>query len=154
AVRLARIRADAGRGVARARRVTLVAGGADDGVRADADAGRADVALGAGIAVVAGRGVVGVVAAGGRIAEVVGAGVAIVATRRCPTHAGTGSLAHVARVAGLAVIPSRAVGLARVRADAGRGVAASGRMALIAGGAHDRVAADAGTRLAGIGLGA
>src|SRR5262249_44279862 len=82
AVGLARVGAGAGGGVAGAGRVTLVAGGADDRVRADADTGRADIALRAGVAVVAGRGVVGVAAADGRIAEVVGAGVAVIAVRR------------------------------------------------------------------------
>src|SRR5206468_2387778 len=50
-----RIGAGTRRGVAGSHRVTLVRGGAYDGVRASADAGLARVGLGAGVAVVAGR---------------------------------------------------------------------------------------------------
>src|SRR4029077_2344409 len=53
AVRLRRPGAHAGRGIAGARIVALVSGGADDGARAGADAGLAGVGAGAGIAVVA-----------------------------------------------------------------------------------------------------
>src|SRR5262249_58722370 len=60
AVGLDGVRADAGRGVAGARRMALVRGGADDGVGPDAGARRAGVALRAGVPVFAGGGVGGV----------------------------------------------------------------------------------------------
>src|SRR5262249_14187050 len=127
AVGLLGIRADAGRGVAGAGRVALVGGGADHRIAADAGAGLTGVLLRTRIAVVARGGVVGVHAAGGRVAGVVGAGVAVVAIRRRAAHAYAAAAGVVgrARVAVVAV-----AGVVRVLA-AGGGVAGVGRAGVV-----------------------
>src|SRR5262249_4550623 len=117
--------------------MALIERGADDRVRARADAGLAGVALRTGVPVVAGRavGVGGVGAgAGGRVA---GAGVVALveggADDRIGRRAGAG-LAGVALRAGVAVVAGHAVGLARVRARTGGGVAGAGVVTLVEGG--------------------
>src|SRR5439155_9953824 len=142
--------AGARRGVARARRVALVEGGAGDGV-ADAAPALAGVGLRAGVAVVArrpiGRGGDGAAARRGvacarRVALVEGGagdGVADAAP----------ALAGVGLRAGVAVVARRPIGRGGVGAAARRGVARARHVALIEGGAADRgLLADA--RIAGI----
>src|SRR5438094_593533 len=80
--------------------------------------------MGAEVAVVAGRGVVGVDAPRGRVATVV--------------------------AAGLAVVAGGAIGVGGVGAHAARRVAGAGDVALIGIGASDRVAARADPCLAGV----
>src|SRR5205814_547307 len=115
AVSLVRGGAGAARRITGAGDVALIERGADDGVRAGADAGLAGAALGAEVAVVARReiGQRRVRAAGRGIAAVGGTAVAVVAVGRrtagaAPTCAGVG------RGAGAAVVARR--GVVRVRA--------------------------------------
>src|SRR5439155_6244759 len=83
--------------------VALVGGRARDGVAAGADPALAGVGLGAGVAVVAGSGVVGVDAAACGVAAVVGADVPVVAVERGATDAGVGH-ARLGATADVAVI--------------------------------------------------
>src|SRR5439155_13131951 len=62
-------------------------------------------------------------------------------------------LAGVGLRAGVAVVARRPVGLGRVRAEAARRIADARDVALVLGGADDRVAAGAGAGLAGVGPG-
>src|SRR5438876_731087 len=154
AVRLGWVRAHAGRRVARADVVALVLGSAGDGVRAGARAGLAGIGARAGVAVVAPRAVrlCGVGARAGRrvaLPDVValilgGAGDGI----RAGARAG---FARIRARAGVAVVPCRTVRRCGVRAHAGRRVARAGVMALILGGAGDRVRAGARACLARVG---
>src|SRR5205823_2453067 len=81
AVRRGRVGAGPGGRIAGAGVVALIEGGADDGVRPDAGAGLAGVALGAGVAVAAGR-AVGLVRVGaGAVGRITGAGVATLIER-------------------------------------------------------------------------
>src|SRR3989449_295416 len=147
--------AAARRGVARARHVALVEGGAGDGVAPDAAPTLAGVGLRAGVGVGAGcavrlrgggagarRGV-----AGARHVALVGGGAGDgVAPDAAPTLAGVGLRAGVAVGAGCAV------GLGGIAAGARHGIAGARRVALVGGRTHDRdrgVLADAG--VAGIG---
>src|SRR5437667_112477 len=154
AVRLGRVRARAGRRVARADVVALVLGGAGDGIRAGARAGLAGIGTGAGAGGVARRAVrLGGVRTRARRrgarADVValvlgGAGDGV--------RAGAGAgLARIGVRAGVAVVARRAVRLCGVRAHAGRRVARPHAVALILGGAGDRIRAGARAGLAGIG---
>src|SRR5207244_1850769 len=128
AIGLARVGADAGDGVAAARVVALIGGGADDGGRPDAGASLTGVGLGARrVALVGGGG-----DDGGR------------------ADAGAG-LAGVGRGAGMAVGAGAAVRLGRGGAAAARRVADASDMALVEGGADDGVYPDAGAGLAGVG---
>src|SRR5439155_274235 len=147
--------AGAARRVADAGVVALFEGGADDGVRPDAGAGLAGVALGAGVAVAAGR-AVGLVRVGaGAVGRITGAGVVTLIERSAEDgiRAGAGAgLAGVGLGAGVAVAAGRAVGLARVGAGAGLGIAASGVVALVEGGSPARRSSDLGAGLAGVAL--
>src|SRR5262249_38094481 len=135
-----RIGADAARRVADAGDVALIEGRADDGVRPDARAGLAGVALRAGIAITAGAPVrlvrVGAEAAR-RIAD---AGVVALIERgaddgvRPDARAG---LAGVGLGTGIAIGARAAVGDVRIGADAARRIADAGDVALIDGRAHD-----------------
>src|SRR5439155_113812 len=147
--------ADARGGVAGAGGVALVGGGAHDGVGAHARSGRAGVGPRACLAVVAGR----AVGLGGFAAEACrefagAAGVALVGAvslHGALPLSGTGR-AGVGPRAGVAVVARRAVELGGIGADARRGVADAGGVALVGGGAHDGVHAHAGAGLAGGGL--
>src|SRR5207253_930722 len=66
-------------------------------------------------------------------------------------HAGAG-LAGVVLRAGVAVVARRSVELGGIAAGARRGVAGAGGVALVGGGAHDRVRTHADACLAGVGL--
>src|SRR5439155_14716667 len=68
-----------------------------------------------------------------------------------PAHACAAGVAHGAEEA---IIAGHAIGLARVGADAGDGVAAAPVVALVGGRADNGVRPDAGAGLAGVGLGA
>src|SRR5439155_300483 len=157
AIGFARVGADAGDGVAAARLVALIGGGADDGVRPDAGAGLAGVGLGAriaggaGAAVRLGRGGADAVRriAGARVVALCGGG----ADDGVRPDAGAG-LAGVDLGAGIAVGAGAAVRLGRVGAGAVGRIAGARVVALIEGGADDRVCPDAGAGLAGVGLGA
>src|SRR5439155_257982 len=129
AVDLARVGAGAVGRIADAGVVTLIEGRTDDGVCPGAGARLAGVALGAGVAVVAGGAVhlgrVGT-GAGGRITDA-----RLVALVRGSAddgvRAGAGArLAGVALRAGVAVVAGRTVRRGRVRADAARRVADAG----------------------------
>src|SRR5439155_1446687 len=154
-VGLGGIAADARRGAAGTGGVALVGGGAHDGVGAHAGAGRAGIGPRAGVAVVAGRSVgLGGIAADARRGVAGAGGVALVgggANDRVRPRAGAGR-ADVGLRAGAAAAPCRSVGLGGTAADARRGVADAGGMALVGGGAHDRVRPRADARLAGVGL--
>src|SRR5438132_1037200 len=151
-----RVGAAPGRRVADARLVAGVLGGADDRVRAHAETGRAGVGLRAAIAVAArcpvrlrrwltlasrfvACPVVALVPEEGAIAG------------GAPAHACAAGVAHGAEEP---IIAGHAIGFGRGGADAGDGVAAARDVALIGGGADDRVCPDAGAGLAGVGLGA
>src|SRR5207253_6209322 len=109
-VRGRRVRADAARRVADAGDMTLILGRADDRVRADAGAAEAGAALGAEVAVLAGReiGERRVRAPGRRIAAVGGAGVVVVTVGWRPPDAAP-ARAGVGRGAGVAVVARRRV---------------------------------------------
>src|SRR5205814_862959 len=151
AVRLGRVRARAGRRVARADVVTLVLGGAGDGVRAGAGACLARVRARARAVVVARRAVrLGWVRAhaGRRIAR---ADVVALVLGSAGDGVRAGARAGLARIgarAGVAVVARRAVRLCGVRAHAGRRVARSYAVALILGGAGDGFRAGARACLA------
>src|SRR5206468_2248405 len=136
AVGLGGVRAPEGRRVARARGVTLVGCGADDGVPAHAHAALAGIRPRAGVAICAGAavGLGGVRAWAGR--RVARARVA---------------LAGVGPRAGVAIGAGAAVGLGGVRARAGRGVACARVVTLVLRSAHDWVAAHARSCLACVG---
>src|SRR5207249_3893427 len=150
-----RIRADAGRGVAGARDVALVGGGADDGVAACAGARLAGIGLRARVAVAAGGAVGGV-----RIRADAGRGVAgprdVALLDGGPAdgiRAGAGPrLAGVGLCARVAVVAGGAVGGVRIRADAGRRVAGPRHVTLIQHRVRERVRSGAAPRLAGVGL--
>src|SRR5439155_1553508 len=146
AVRLVRVGADAARGIAGARDVTLIEGGADDGVRPDAGAGLAGVGLRASAAVVAG-GSVGLVRGGAGAGDV--ALVERAADDRVRPRTGAG-LAGVALRASVAVAAGGTVRLGGVGAGAARRIAGAGDMALVEGGADDGVRPHAGAGLAGV----
>src|SRR5262249_10313671 len=137
--------------------VALIEGGADDGVRARADTGLAGVALRAGAPVVAARAVLLVGVRAGAIRRGAHPGnVALIgrgADDGVCTRADAG-LAGVALGAAVAVGAGGAVGLLGMGAGAVGRVTGAGIVALIEGGADDRVGARAHARLAGVGLGA
>src|SRR5207253_1737832 len=149
-VRRRGVGAAARRGIARARHVALVEGGAGDGVAPDAAPTLAGVGLRAGVAVVAGRPVrrrgVGAAARRGvararHVAPLRGSAVDGVAPDAAPALAGVGLRAGVAVGAGCAV------GLGGIAAGARHGIAGARRVALVGGRTHDRdrgVLADAG----------
>src|SRR5437764_598623 len=141
------------RRVADAHAMAGVLGGADDRIRADAEAGRTGVGLRAGIAVAArgplrlrrwltlsrclvARAIVALIREGGAV------------TGGATAHASAAAVVHGAEET---IIAGRTVGLARVGAAAGRRVAAARVVTLIEGGADDGVSADAGAGLAGVG---
>src|SRR5437016_5506663 len=147
--------AAARRGVARARHVALVEGGAGDGVAPDAARALAGVGLRAGVAVVArrpvGRRGGGAAARRGvararHVALVEGGAGDGVAPDAAPALAGVGLRADVA------VVARRPVGRRGGGAAARRGVARARHVALVEGGAGDGVAPDAAPALAGVGL--
>src|SRR5205807_2314274 len=145
AVGLDGVAAGARRGIAGARRVTLVGGRAHDRVRAHAGAPLAGVALRAVIAVVAGCAVgLDGVAAGAR-RRIAGAGrVALVggdAHDWIRAHAGA-ALAGVGPGARVAVVAALAVRLIVTAASSRGGVAGAGGVALVAR-THDRIRAHA-----------
>src|SRR2546427_754453 len=138
-VRLGGIRAEAGRGVAGAGDVALVEGGADDrrpgaGSALAAVAGRAGEAIEIGRASCRGR--VWISVGGGLLKEKeVGLGLGGAEDRR----SGAGSArAAIAGRAGEAIVTVGCVRLCGIRAEAGRGVAGAGDVALVEGGADDR----------------
>src|SRR5438094_460212 len=151
AVGLGRVRARAGRRVARADVVALVLGGAGDGIRAGAGPGLARVGPRARAVVVARRAVRlgGGRGCGGREVALV----AVVGVGRGGSGDGVragarAGLAGIGARAGVAVVARRAVRLCRVRAHAGRRVARPRAGTMIRGGAGDRIAVDALVRLA------
>src|SRR5207244_7495133 len=127
-------------------------GGAHSCVRARAEAGRAGVGLRAGVAVVARRSVeLGGTAADARRGIADAGGMALVgggARDGVGAHADA-RLAGVGLRAGAAVVARRSVELGGIAADARRGVAGAGGVALVGGGARDGVGAHAGARLGG-----
>src|SRR5437762_2307072 len=155
AVGLGGIAAGARRGVADPGGVALVGGRAHDGVGAHADAGLAGVALRAGAAVVPGRSVeLGGIAAEARRGVAGAGGMALVgggAHDGVGAHADAG-LAGVGLRAGAAVVARRSVELGGTAADTRRGVARARGVALVGGGAYDRVRAHGGAGRAGVGL--
>src|SRR5439155_279100 len=154
AVRLGWVRAHAGRRVARADVVALVLGSAGDGVRAGARAGLAGIGARAGVAVVARRAVrlCGVRAHAGRRVARPDVVPLVLRSAGVGVRAGAGAgLSGIRARAGVAVVARRAVRLRGVGARAGRRVARAGVVALILGGAGDRVRAGARACLARVG---
>src|SRR5437762_2540130 len=154
AVRLGWVRAHAGRRVAGADVVALVLGSAGDGVRAGARAGLAGIGARAGVAVVARRAVRlrGVGAHAGRRVALTGVVTLVLRGADDGIHARAGArFARVRARARVAVVAGRTVRLRGVGARAGRRVARAGVMALILGGAGDRVRAGARACLARVG---
>src|SRR5439155_225883 len=154
AVRLRGVRAHAGRRVARAGVVTLVLRGAGDGVRARAGAGLAGVRARAGVAVVAGRTVRlrGVGAHAGRRVALPGVVTLVLRGADDGIHARAGArFARVRARACVAVVAGRTVRLRGVGARAGRRVARAGVVALVLGGAGDRLPRRARACLAHVG---
>src|SRR5438046_4983131 len=130
------IGASASGGIAGAGDVALVGGRADDGVAAGADPALAGVGLRAGVAVDAGGAVAGVrvgALAGGGVA---GAGDVALVGGRADDRAAAGAepvLAGVGLRAGVAVAARGTIGLDRMRAVAGGGVAGAGGVTLVGG---------------------
>ena len=144
---------ETGRGIADAGKVTLVEGGADDGIRAATEAFLARVDSRAEISVIAG-GVFGHL----RVGADPGRGITdadVVALIECRADyrigpcAGTG-LAGVGLGAEAGVVARCSVGCLRVRADARRAVAHAGNVTLVESRADHRTRADADTSRAGV----
>src|SRR5439155_1470197 len=149
--------AGAGLGIAGSGIVTLIEGFADDRVRPRADACLAGVALGAGVAVVAGRAVGRVRVGAGAARRIADAGNVTLIEGRADDRVRSRAdarLAGVALRAGIAVGAGATVRLVRVGAGAARRIAGAGIVTLIEGRAHDGVFAPTNTRPAGVGLGA
>src|SRR5207249_2408418 len=129
AVRLCRVRAHAGRRVARPYAVALILGGAGDRIRAGARAGLAGIGARAGVAVVARRAVRlrGVRAHAGRRVALPGAVPLLLRGAVDGIRAGArAGLARVRARARVAVVAGRTVRLRGVGAHAGRRVALPG----------------------------
>src|SRR5207253_157970 len=122
--------------------VALIERHTDDGVGPDAAARLAGVGLGAGIAVAA-RATFGRVRVGARAARrIADPGDVALIERRADDGVGPDAAARLAGVglgAGITVGAGPAVGLVRVGAGAARRIADAGVVALVEGGADDRV---------------
>src|SRR5207244_3354200 len=147
AVGLARVGAGAVGRITGARLVTLIEGGADDGVGPDAGGRLAGRGGGAGVAGGAGRAVgLGRVGVGG-VGRITGARLVTLIEGGADDGVGPDAGARLAGVglgAGVAVGAGRAVGLARVGAGAVGRITGARLVTLIEGGADDGVGPDAG----------